>query len=64
MTDGLQKKQPRIINYPAVVAWSVKASTQIQVELDYADGGLNPAWDRNLYKFESLNKKLSSTIHG
>ena len=29
---------------PALVAWSVKASTQIQVELDFAGGGSNPAW--------------------
>ena len=28
---------------------SVKASFQIQVEMDFAGGGSNPAWDHNLY---------------
>ena len=28
---------------PAAVAWSVEASFQIQVEMDFAGGGWNPA---------------------
>ena len=31
------------------MAWSVKASFQIQVEMDFAGGGSNPDWDDNLY---------------
>ena len=44
-----------LLSYPAVVAWSVKASTQIQVELDFAGGGSNPAWDENVYMDEFIN---------
>ena len=28
-----------------MVAWSVKASFQIQVEMDFTGGGSNPPWD-------------------
>ena len=44
MNMKIKKKITLKQKNPAVVAWSVKASTQIQVELDFAGGGSNPAW--------------------
>ena len=47
----------QVTTNPAVVAWSVKASTQIQV-----DGGSNPAWDVYMVKIPESKRNFGPAV--